>query len=298
MALAGCAVGPTYERPDVQLNANWVEQQDSRIATQTAPDAQWWGSFNDPVLNNLVELAYAQNLTLQVTGLRILEARARLGYAHGQRYPQVQVAVGGATVNEPSELALNTIQTGRFYDYQVGFDASWEIDFWSKYRKGVTAEESGYLATVADYDNALVSLASEVARTYTSLRTFEVLINLARENVVVQEAEQPIEHIYFPLDGMISMVAILPTGAAIEIAAVGREGAIGTKIGLQPQLAFANAIVQLPGNALRIDLGQFQLAARQSLAIAHLATCANDVMIARAMPMSPTRLRTNALVAA
>lgn len=97
-----------------------------------------------------------------------------------------------------------------------------------------------------------------------------------KQKVVVQEAEQPIEHIYFPLDGMISIVA----GNAIEIAAIGREGAIGTKIGLQPQLAFARAIVQLPGHALRIGFGQFQQAARHSLAIAHVATCANDVMIA------------------
>lgn len=114
---------------------------------------------------------------------------------------------------------------------------------------------------------------------YAALRPHLTRVRL-KQKVVVQEAEQPIEQIYFPLDGMVSIVASLPTGDGIEIAAIGREGAIGTKIGLQPQLAFATAIVQLPGNALRMDFGKFQQAARQSLPITHVATCANDVMIA------------------
>jgi CRP-like cAMP-binding protein len=71
-----------------------------------------------------------------------------------------------------------------------------------------------------------------------------------------------------------------PTGQEIEIAAIGREGAIGTKVGLLPQLAFATALVQLPGVALRMPLSQFQKAAVGNVAITHIATCANDVMLA------------------
>jgi CRP-like cAMP-binding protein len=100
------------------------------------------------------------------------------------------------------------------------------------------------------------------------------------QGATLQEAEKPIEHVYFPLDGMISMLALFASGEAIEIAAIGREGAIGSKIGLEPQLAFAKAIVQLPGTALRIGIKEFQQAARQSLAITHLASCATDLMTA------------------
>jgi|SRR6185312_1719371 len=101
-----------------------------------------------------------------------------------------------------------------------------------------------------------------------------------KQQAVLQEAERPIAHIHFPIEGMISLVATLKTGETIEIAAIGREGAIGTKIGLQPQFAFATAIVQLPGTALRISLDKFQQAASKSLAITHVATCATDVMTA------------------
>lgn len=101
-----------------------------------------------------------------------------------------------------------------------------------------------------------------------------------KQQAVLQEAQEPIAHIHFPLQGVVSLVAAMKTGASVEIAAIGREGAIGTKVGLHPQIAFAKAIVQLPGSALRIGIDRFQEAARQSLAITHLATCANDVMTA------------------
>ena len=122
-------------------------------------------------------------------------------------------------------------------------------------------------------------LSSLAADDYALLRPHLTQVRLKQQSIL-QEPGRPIEHIYFPLDGMISLVALLKTGDEIEIAAIGREGAIGTKIGLQPQLAFAKAMVQLPGRALRISLDRFQDAARKSLPITHLSTCANDVVIA------------------
>jgi NodT family efflux transporter outer membrane factor (OMF) lipoprotein len=74
-----------------------------------------------------------------------------------------------------------------YWDYQAGFDASWELDFWGKFRRDVEAAQASLIASTADYDDALVSLTAEVARTYTVIRTFEELINLANENVKLQE---------------------------------------------------------------------------------------------------------------
>jgi CRP-like cAMP-binding protein len=78
----------------------------------------------------------------------------------------------------------------------------------------------------------------------------------------------------------VSLLASLPTGEEVEIAGIGREGAIGTKIGLLPQLSFSTAVVQLPGIALRMPLGAFQAAAVGNVALTHIATCANDIMLA------------------
>ena len=128
-------------------------------------------SFNDPALDRLIEVAYRQNLPLQIAGLRILEARAQLGIAHGQQWPSNPGAIGGAQLNGINEHNASVgdldILAGR---YQVGFDALWEVDFWGKYRRGVKAAKATWLATVADYDDALVSLTAEVARTYAIIR--------------------------------------------------------------------------------------------------------------------------------
>ncbi len=187
LVLSGCAVGPDYAKPEKKVNENWSEKSDPRVATQSAVNSQWWTTFNDPTLDKLIQMAYQQNLPLQIAGLRILEARARLGIAVGGQYPQ-QELFGSATGVGLGKNAANGAGLDRsFGDYQVGFDASWELDFWGKVRRDVEAAQASFIASVADYDDSLISLTAEVARTYTVIRTFEELISLARENVKLQE---------------------------------------------------------------------------------------------------------------
>jgi len=193
MPVPACLVGPDFVKPKVSLNANWSESRDPRLSVIAAVDIAWWRTFADPTLDELIELAYHQNLPLQVAGLRILEARAQLGIATGQQYPTNPGPIARADVVKPSEHAANSANINHHYgEYQVGFDAIWELDFWGKFRRGVRAASADYLASVADYDDALVSLSAEVARTYAVIRTFELLIDLARQNVRVQEEGQQI----------------------------------------------------------------------------------------------------------
>jgi NodT family efflux transporter outer membrane factor (OMF) lipoprotein len=188
MALGGCAVGPNFAKPGASIPKDWHPTNDPHVATQTATDLQWWKAFDDPVLDRLVELAYRQNLPLQIAGLRIIEARARLGVATGQQYPQSQVAFGnGNAVGLSQNVAKIGNLPRNYFGYQLGFDASWELDFWGKYRRGVESEAASLAASIADYYSAIVSLTAEVARTYVAIRTTEVLIELAEDNVRVQE---------------------------------------------------------------------------------------------------------------
>jgi outer membrane protein TolC len=188
LALTGCAVGPRYVRPAPPLNDSWSARNDTLARDQATADTAWWTAFNDTTLDRLVRNAYHQNLSLQIAGLRIMQARAQLGIAVGRQYPQVQAMIGKATaVGLNDHAAAFAGVDGDFWDYEVGFDVQWELDFWNKYGSGVRAETAQYLASVADYDNALVSLTAEVARTYTLIRTYEVLIEQARRNVQVQE---------------------------------------------------------------------------------------------------------------
>jgi NodT family efflux transporter outer membrane factor (OMF) lipoprotein len=153
----------------------------------------WWTAFKDPVLDNLVQIAYAQNIPLRVAGARVFEARARLGIAIGEQYPQFQQAVGSALDIRESERTPTAPQRRspadqfEYKQAQVAAAASWEIDFWGKFQRAVESEDANFLDSIAAYDNALVSLTAEVARTYVVIRTIEERLRIARENVDIQK---------------------------------------------------------------------------------------------------------------
>jgi len=184
----GCMVGPDFVKPDAQLEEAWLQQHDERIKSEPADFSEWWSVFNDPVLDNLIEIASRQNLDLLSAGLRILEARAQLGGAIGAQYPQTQQISGEATANQLSDNAPNGAGADKFfYNYQIGFDAAWELDFWGRFRRGVESANASLHVSVADYDDILVSLIAEVARTYLDIRTFEQRLLVAGENVGLQK---------------------------------------------------------------------------------------------------------------
>ena len=195
----GCAaIGPDFEKPQAPVVEDWTS--DNPVISRDSMDLrEWWTVFNDPVLNQLIEEAFQQNLPLQLTGLRILEARARLGVAEGNRYPQVQQISGTASTNQVSENTPNfsPIADTSFNSYEFGFDAAWEIDFWGRIGRGIEAADASLNSSYADYDDARVSLAAEVARIYVSIRTLQTQLELARENVVLQTESLRIAQIRF-----------------------------------------------------------------------------------------------------
>jgi NodT family efflux transporter outer membrane factor (OMF) lipoprotein len=186
---SGCAsVGPNYVRPEAPEPREWLEGEDPRINVEPVEYRDWWTVFDDPVLTDLVETAYRQNLDLRIAGIRVLEARAELGIAVGNRYPQLQQFRGDYTYINLSDNAANTFALdGDYGDYSVGFDAAWELDFWGKFRRAVEFGIGNLEASIASYDDFLVTLTAEVARTYVLIRTLEERLKIARENVGIQE---------------------------------------------------------------------------------------------------------------
>ncbi len=130
--LAACApVGPDFIQPDSDVNDQWPDYVRDEFQFVEQDSVAWRQLLEDPVLNQLVELAQQQNNNIKVAGLRVLEARAALGIAIGNRYPQSQVISGNATRIEASESNANTSAGDLSYlQYNLGVGASWEIDFW------------------------------------------------------------------------------------------------------------------------------------------------------------------------
>ena len=193
LLLGSCKIGPDYVRPPVQVEQTWLEAGDKRVDTAPAEYRNWWQAFKDPALNQLIDTAYRENLTLRIAGVRVLEARAQLGIVTGQLYPQTQQATGSlAQPGKPREPDCgHGVSAPRFrrpesLATQVGLTASWELDFWGKFRRAIQSADASLQATIADYDNVLVSLTADVANSYILMRTLEKRLAIANENVRIQ----------------------------------------------------------------------------------------------------------------
>ena len=136
---SGCImVGPDFKKPEADVAEKWIDGADPAVKTESVEYREWWKNFNDPALDTLIQKAYAQNLTLQIAGLRVHEARAILGLAAGSLYPQVQRARGAADTVEISRNAepisnlppqVGSLVDNSFETYSLGLDAAWELDF-------------------------------------------------------------------------------------------------------------------------------------------------------------------------
>jgi NodT family efflux transporter outer membrane factor (OMF) lipoprotein len=189
-ALAGCSVGPNFVAPEVPIAGSFRHAGHGAIKSSDYDDAKWWNAFHDPILGELVQAAYGQNLTLLSAGTRVLQARAILGVSVGYIYPQVQQASGSVIGNRSSAatpLAGPNAVPQTYWTDAAGVMAGWELDFWGKFRRGVESADAAYLATIASYDSVLVSMLADVTATYIGIRTAERLIAIAQNNVLKQK---------------------------------------------------------------------------------------------------------------
>jgi NodT family efflux transporter outer membrane factor (OMF) lipoprotein len=173
----------------VAVSEAWLDVGDQRVKTEATQHRNWWRVFNDPVLDRLLDRAYRENLSLKIAGVRVLEARAQLGIAVGGLFPQTQQAFGSYLYNRTSERAPEAVfnKNLNFRQSEIGVQAAWELDFWGKFRRAIESADASLLATIADYDNALVSLTADVANSYILIRTLEKRLDIARQNVETQK---------------------------------------------------------------------------------------------------------------
>ena len=198
LSLSACAVGPEYAPPPADTPSDWQQAANEQLSSAAAVDAEWWKRFDDPALDAVVERARSENLSLRVAGLRILESRAILGVAEGQRWPQQQQV--NATVNRVavSENAPNAALGDQdFTDAQVTFDLTWELDFWGRFRRGIESAEALLEADLANFADAIVLLTAETADTYITIRLLEERLRLASANETTQTRALEIATVLF-----------------------------------------------------------------------------------------------------
>ncbi len=291
--LSGCQmVGPEYTRPDAPVAEQWSETAENASSSERFDYEKWWSVFNDEVLNSLIDTAYKQNLPLQIAGIRILEARARLGIAVGNTYPQHQQARAGLSHVGLSENQPNfsAAADDSFLDLNAGFDIGWEMDIWGRFQRGIEAADADMLVTIADYDDVMVSLTAGVASAYTQIRTFEQRLLIAKSNVEIQQNSLKIADIRFEngvtteLDVHQARALLLNTQASIPALEIGLQQskhALSTLLGMPPgsidkvlveegtiPAALAEVAVGIPAELLRrrpdVRRAEFQTAAQSA----------------------------------
>ncbi|MGR5275594.1 TolC family protein [Vibrio rotiferianus] len=254
LGLSACTtLGPDYVHPEqTALPSDWSVEKAAQDTQQSEQKLQqWWQQFNDPTLNQLVEMASQQNLDLEAAGLRIVQARSLLGISTGLQYPQVQTVSGNLARAYVNDQGVNNAA--------LSFDAGWEMDIWGKYARGIESAEAGYYASIASYHDIMVTITSEVARNYINYRTFQERILLSRRNIEIQERVVNITQVQFDsgnvteLDVQQAKNQLFNTKAAqpsLEIAMKQSRTALALLLGVLPEEV--ESLLQSDGFAQRM----------------------------------------------
>jgi outer membrane protein TolC len=199
----GFKVGPNYTAPPpAPLTKKWVDDENPRVNEGNPDLTAWWEVFDDPILNGLVERAYQRNLTVRAAGYQILAAEAARSIAAGQLFPQsqslgasitqVQSSANQGTANlfgpsgtttptSPSAVTATGFGFGRFFtNNTTSLNASWELDFWGKFRRNLEAADASLDQSIANRDEVVVLLLANVATQYVQYRTLQERLRLAR----------------------------------------------------------------------------------------------------------------------
>lgn len=188
LALAGltaaCTVGPDYQPDQLAVPSTWTEHEPS-VSDKAAADAalkDWWATFEDPLLDRLIAQAIRGNEDLKIAKQRLIQARAGRAIAASVDYPQVKAAASRTNSNSSTTVEYPP-GIGQFHTWELGFDASWEIDVFGGTRRAEEAADADIGAAIEDRRTILVSLLAEVAGDYASLRTSQLRLAIAQRNI-------------------------------------------------------------------------------------------------------------------
>ena len=182
LLLVGCALGPNYKRPPMSVPGEYRGAPAGNSAASLA-DTKWPDLFQDETLKQHINEALAHNLDLAMAAERVEEARARFRITGANQYPflyaQAQLvstrpSLIGSNPVVPQGISLDTTYT------QAGGAISWELDLWGRLRRLTESARAQYLATEEARHGVVISLISETAGTYFTVRERDLELEIAR----------------------------------------------------------------------------------------------------------------------
>ncbi|MEO0998539.1 MAG: efflux transporter outer membrane subunit [Pseudomonadota bacterium] len=263
LLLGACAAGPEYQSPAFEPDSGFHQADDPHF-TAAAPEQAWWRTLGDAQLAALVERALVANHDVLIAQANVRAARAVLREDRLSAFPVVTVAGSVSRENASAASAAGSGRTETFYD--AGFDAVWELDFFGRVRRGVSASAAEYEAARATRHDAAVIVAAEVARSYIELRGAQHQLDVALRNASNQQRTYDLTRVLAErgrgnsLDVARAQAQLETTLAGIEPlqAAVGRSiHRLGVLVGERPG-KLADELterVPLPEMPVRLPVG-------------------------------------------
>jgi len=180
--LAGCAVGPNYKRPTVNLPTDYR----AAIPAQTAEAAslgneKWWDVYQDPVLAQLIHTAIQQNYDVRIAATRVLEAQAQVGITRANQSPSA--SVGAGISSQQNAKVSNLFPAYQVNEGQLNLSVIWNLDFWGKYRRQTEEARAQLLATKWGQQAVISSLVANVATAYFQLRALDSELEIAKRTL-------------------------------------------------------------------------------------------------------------------
>ena len=184
LAASACSFAPPYQRPEAGVPAQYRFAEPKETAS--IADLPWWKLFNDPALQDLIRTALANNQDLALAAARVDEARAFVGIAKADFYPQIAAQLDAA-YGRPTSKNLNSLATTSG-QYSASASVSWEIDLWGRVRNSRDAAFADLLATEDGRRAVILSLVSGVALAYVELRAADLDLEIAKSNTGTRQS--------------------------------------------------------------------------------------------------------------
>lgn len=179
--VAGCVVGPDYQKPLIAMPASWGVA--GLAPWKPAELSRWWTRLGDETLNALVDEAVAGNLDVATASAKIREARATYREARGALLPSL---TGSDTATRSRTAATGSTPAQTASSFQAGFDASWELDLFGANRRRIEAAHYGLDAANEELRSTLLTLIGDIASNYVEARGYQARIALARKTTASQ----------------------------------------------------------------------------------------------------------------
>jgi NodT family efflux transporter outer membrane factor (OMF) lipoprotein len=184
--LCACAVGPTYEPPELYVPDAWHRQLVAELTAGEPSLRAWWTLLGDPALERLIERASEGNLDLRTAVARVEEARAVRGIAAGERVPEADAIGSGERTRTSEDVLPAPLNRGTENLFSLGADSFWEVDFWGRVRRLVESADANLEASVEAYRDVLVVLYADVAQSYVEARALQARIGYTEQNIGTQ----------------------------------------------------------------------------------------------------------------